>query len=168
MMTLTLMMTNEEEHIDPSVRHSSSCGHKDRAKQKRHEHRHTHAMYRKIIDIVHTQKNQRKRKFFWGDRPKKFSGYLEEGEGGGVHPPSILRILKQPCPPPPRTPPPPQKGFPGTGGGGRGVKIKKIHRGIIFSPKMMFLQGVRHPVPYLRVSYANDPKKAGICVRTCA
>ena len=26
---------------------------------------------------------------------------------------------------------------------------------------MMILQGVRHPVPYLGVSYANDPKKGG-------
>ena len=26
---------------------------------------------------------------------------------------------------------------------------------------MMILQGVGHPVPYLGVSYANDPKKGG-------
>ena len=86
MMTLTLMMTNEEEQIDPSLKHLASCGHKDRAKQKRHEHRHTHAMYRKVIGIIHAQKNQwrrRRRKFFLGDRQKLYSGYLEEGEGGG-------------------------------------------------------------------------------------
>ena len=63
---------------------------------------------------------------------------------------------------PPRHPPyphPPPKGVPGYVGL-RGQK-RKIHRGIIFSPKMMILQGVGHPVPYLGVSYANDPKKGG-------
>ena len=55
--------------------------------------------------------------------------------------------------------PPPKKGVPGYGGL-KGSKTK-IHWGIIFSPKMMILQGVGHPVPYLGVSYANDPKKGG-------
>ena len=85
-MTLTLMMTNEEEQIDPSVRHSASCGHKNRAKQKRHEHRHTNAMYRKVIDIIHTQKNQwcrRRQKSFLGDWPNSFFRVLERG-GWGV------------------------------------------------------------------------------------
>ena len=45
------------------------------------------------------------------------------------------------------TPPqPPKKGYPGTGGGVGGSK-SKIHWGIIFSAKMMILQGVRHPNP---------------------
>ena len=64
-------------------------------------------------------------------------------------------------PPPPRHPPhpPPQKGVPGYGGV-KGSKTKNS-LGIIFSPKMMILQGVGHPVPYLGVSYANDPQKGG-------
>ena len=81
MMTPTLMMTNEEEQSDPLVRHSASCGHKDRAKQKGHEHRHAHAMYRKFIDIIHIQKNQWE--LVLGGSAKFFFRYLEEGEGGG-------------------------------------------------------------------------------------
>ena len=37
---------------------------------------------------------------------------------------------------------PPQKLYPHGGGGVRGVKSKKIHSGIILSPKVMSLQGV--------------------------
>ena len=33
---------------------------------------------------------------------------------------------------------------------------------------MMILQGVRHLVPYLGVSYANDPKKGGYMAYTPA
>ena len=40
----------------------------------------------------------------------------------------------------------------------------RIHWGIIFSPKMMVLQGVGHLVPYLGVSYANDPQNGGYMV----
>ena len=35
MMTLTLMMTNEEEQIDPSLRHSESCGDMEIRQSKR-------------------------------------------------------------------------------------------------------------------------------------
>ena len=35
---------------------------------------------------------------------------------------------------------------------------KKTHWGITFCPKMMILQGVGHPMPYLALCYANDPK----------
>ena len=88
----------------------------------------------------------------------------------GPNPHTAPRIRKEvltPPPPPPTPPPPPQKGVPGYGGL-KGSK-QKIHWGIIFSPKMMILQGVGHPVPYLGVSYANDPKKGGVYgVRTCA
>ena len=58
-----------------------------------------------------------------------------------------------------KNPPPPKKGVPGYGGL-KGSK-RKIHWGVIFSPKMMILQGVGHVVPYLGVSYANDPEKGG-------
>ena len=89
----------------------------------------------------------------------------------GPNPHTAPRIRKEvltPPPPPPTPPPPhphpPKKGYPATGG-----QKRKIHWGIIFSPKMMILQGVGHPVPYLGVSYANDPKKGGVYgVRTCA
>ena len=54
-------------------------------------------------------------------------------------------------------PPPKKKGYPGTGGY-RGQN-SKIYWAIIFGPKMMVLQGVRHQKPYLGVCYANDPKK---------
>ena len=61
-----------------------------------------------------------------------------------------------------------KKGYPGTGWRwGGGDENEKIHWGIIFSPKMMVLQGVRHPVPYLGVSYVNDPKKSGGIWRPC-
>ena len=33
---------------------------------------------------------------------------------------------------------------------------------------MMILRGVGHPVPYLGVSYANDPKKGGYMVYALA
>ena len=45
----------------------------------------------------------------------------------------------------------------------------KLHWGITFCPKVMILQGVRHPVRYLGVCYANDPNKIGIwrlCLRS--
>ena len=51
---------------------------------------------------------------------------------------------------------PPKKGYPG-GGGGYGDQNPKNHWGIIFGPKMMILQGVRHQKPYIGVCYANDP-----------
>ena len=41
--------------------------------------------------------------------------------------------------------------------GDRGLKIKKIHWGIVSSGKIMILQGVRHPISCLRVCYVNDP-----------
>ena len=75
----------------------------------------------------------------------------------GPIPHTAPRICKEVLTPPPTHPP--KKGYPGTGGY-RGQK-RKIHWGIIFSPKMMILQGVGHPVPYLGVWYANDPKKGG-------
>ena len=61
---------------------------------------------------------------------------------------------------PPTPTPRPEKGVPRYGGY-RGQN-RKIPWGIIFSPKMMILQRVEHPVPYLGVPYANDPKKGGI------
>ena len=83
----------------------------------------------------------------------------------GPNPHTAPRIRKEVLTLPPDTPP--QKGYPGTGGQ-RGQK-RKIHWGIIFSPKMMILQGVGHPVPYLGVLYANDPNKGGVDgVHTCA
>ena len=75
----------------------------------------------------------------------------------GLNPHTAAAIRKEVLTPPPH--PPPKKGYPGTGGWGG--QNRKIHGGIIFSPKMMILQGVRHPVPNLEVSYANDPKKGG-------
>ena len=54
---------------------------------------------------------------------------------------------------------PPKKGYPSMGG--RGGQNPKNHWGIIFGRKMMILQGVRRPKPYIGVSYANDPKKGG-------
>ena len=48
--------------------------------------------------------------------------------------------------------PPPKKG-----GGGRGLKIEKFHRGIIFCPTMMIYKKVGHPIPQLGVCYVNDP-----------
>ena len=72
----------------------------------------------------------------------------------GPNPHTAPRIRKEVLTPPP-PPTPPQKGVPGYGGL-KGSKTKN-HWGIIFSPKMMILQGVGHPVPYLGVSYANDP-----------
>ena len=68
-------------------------------------------------------------------------------------------IRKEVLTSPPPTPPPKKRGT--RVGGGWGDQNRKIHRGIIFSPKMTILQGVRHPVPYLGVSYKNDPKKGG-------
>ena len=58
--------------------------------------------------------------------------------------------------------PPPPKGVPRYGGGGgAGGQNRKNHWGINSSPKMMVLQGVRHPIPSLGVCYANDPKRGG-------
>ena len=58
------------------------------------------------------------------------------------------------CPPPP----PPQKklifSF-------RGLRIKKIHWGIVLLGKIMILQGVGHQTSCLGVCYANDPPKGG-------
>ena len=80
----------------------------------------------------------------------------------GPNPHTAPRIRKEvltlpPAPPPP-PPPPPKRGT--RVRGVRGQK-QKIHWGIIFCPKMMTLQGVGHPVPYLGVSYATDPQKEG-------
>ena len=90
--------------------------------------------------------------------------------GPNPHTAPIIRkeVLTPPPPTTPPTPPtPPKKGYPSTGGQ-RGQK-RKIHWGIIFSPKMMILQGVGHPIPYLGVLYKNNPQKGGVCgVRTCA
>ena len=58
------------------------------------------------------------------------------------------------------TPPPPKKWYPGTGGGGGG-KIEKFIGGEFLPPRMMLLLGVRHPMAYIGVRYANDPKKRG-------
>ena len=83
----------------------------------------------------------------------------------GPNPHTAPRIRKEVLTPPRH---PPQKGVPGYGGL-KGSETKNFHWGIIFSPKMMILQGVGHPVPYLGVSYANDPKKGGVYgVHTCA
>ena len=62
------------------------------------------------------------------------------------------------------TPPPPKKGVPRYGGGVRGSKSKN-HRGIIFGPKMMILQGVIRQKPYVGVCYADDPQKGGGGIR---
>ena len=58
-------------------------------------------------------------------------------------------------------PPPPTKGVPRCRGGGGGAQNPKNHWGIIFYPKIIILQGVRHQKPYLGVCYANDPQKGG-------
>ena len=62
---------------------------------------------------------------------------------------------------PPTNPPNPQKrGAPSYGGGVRGGgQNQKICWGIILSPTIMILQGVRQP--YLAVCYVNDPKNEG-------
>ena len=80
----------------------------------------------------------------------------------GPNPHTAPRICKEVLtPPPPDTPPthPPKKGYPGRGA--KGGQKRKIHWGIIFSPKMMILQGVGQPVPYPGVWYVNDPKIGG-------
>ena len=72
-----------------------------------------------------------------------------------------------PIPPHPHTPTPLKRGT--RVRGAKGVKNEKVHWGIIFSPKMMILQGVGYPVPYLGVSHANGPQKGGVYgARTCA
>ena len=50
----------------------------------------------------------------------------------------------------------PKKGYPGTGR--LGVNIETVNAVIILSRKMMILQGVGHPISYLRVCCANNPK----------
>ena len=45
--------------------------------------------------------------------------------------------------------------------GAVGGQNRKIPWGIIFCPKMMILPGVGHPIPQLRVCYANNPKNGG-------
>ena len=65
------------------------------------------------------------------------------------------------------SPPTPKMRFPVSGD--RGLKIKKIHWGIILSGKIMIYKGVRHPISCLGVCYANDPPKMGVySVRACA
>ena len=59
-------------------------------------------------------------------------------------------------PPPPR---PPKKA--GGGRGGWRSQNRKFHWGIVLSPKMMILQGVKHPLSYVEVCYANDPQTEG-------
>ena len=45
----------------------------------------------------------------------------------------------------------------------RGIEASKSKTqwGIVLSSKIKILQGVRHPIPYLGVCYANDPPKGG-------
>ena len=45
--------------------------------------------------------------------------------------------------------PPPQKWYPGRGVGGKRVQNRKIQEGIILSPKMKILQGVKHRTSYI-------------------
>ena len=45
--------------------------------------------------------------------------------------------------------------------GSRGVRIGKFIWGIIWSPKMMILQGVKHPMSYSGVCCTNTPKSRG-------
>ena len=46
--------------------------------------------------------------------------------------------------------------------GGSGGGEQKNYWGINLSPKMIVLQGVRHPIPLLGVCYTNDPQN-GAC-----
>ena len=73
----------------------------------------------------------------------------------GLNPHTTAAMRKEVLtrPPPPHTQPHPHTQ-------GRGQN-RKIHWGIIFSPKMMILQEVQHPVPYFGVSYTNDPPQTG-------
>ena len=59
--------------------------------------------------------------------------------------------------------PPPLKVVPRNrgGGGGRGVTVERMHRGMVLSPEMRVIPGVRHPIPFLGGCYANDPRKGG-------
>ena len=103
-------------------------------------------------------------------------GYLELGSGtpwvrGSIYKKKVLQdpgpnthtaaTIRKEVLTPPSPPPPPPKGVPRCGGGGYGVQNTKNHWRIIFGPKMMILQGVRHQKPYIGVCYANDPKKGG-------
>ena len=56
-------------------------------------------------------------------------------------------------------PPAKKRGYPGAGG--YGCQKPKNHWGIIVSPKMMMLQGVRRQKPYIGVCYAHDPQRGG-------
>ena len=48
------------------------------------------------------------------------------------------------------------------GTGGWGGQNRKIHWGITFSPKMMILQGVRHPIHTLGYPTRMTPKRGGV------
>ena len=63
--------------------------------------------------------------------------------------------------PSPNLPPPPQKAVQGTGAKASKSKInsRKIHWGIVLSLKLMILEGIRLPMPYIVVCYANNPPK---------
>ena len=56
------------------------------------------------------------------------------------------------------TPLPPKKAIPKRGEGSN----RKGHWKIILSPKMMSLQGVRNPIEYIGMCYANTPR-LGVC-----
>ena len=60
-------------------------------------------------------------------------------------------------------PPPLKKWDPGRGGGGWRGQNQKIRWGIMLSPKMMILHGVRHPISHTGVCIANGPPKRGVC-----
>ena len=47
---------------------------------------------------------------------------------------------------------------------GMGVSKLKNHPGIISSPKMIILQGVRHLIPHLGRCQVTDPQKGGYTV----
>ena len=63
---------------------------------------------------------------------------------------------------PPTPPQPPKRGT--WLRGAEGVKNEKFIGGSFSLLKMMILQGVGHPVPYLGVSYVNHPPKRGCMV----
>ena len=67
----------------------------------------------------------------------------------------------KPFDPSPLTHPSQKRGAEMRDGGGGGSKLRD-HGGIIGTPNMMILQGVRHLIPYLGVCYGNDPKKRGV------
>ena len=87
-----------------------------------------------------------------------YKKHILQNPGPNTHTTATIRkaVLTRQPPPPPKRDTRVRRG-----GGGYGGQNPKNHRGIIFGPKRMILQGVRRQKPYIGVCYANDPKKGG-------